>query len=106
MELGVRLNFISCILFLLKPLIFYLLFPGVSLDLDYENLYPDREFQRKWIRNYIATYTGKPLENVSPTEVEGLRCWVDKFALSSHLFWSTWALVQACNSSIDFDFVK
>lgn len=30
---------------------------------------------------------------------------VDRWALPSHLWWATWAIVQAFYSSIDFDFI-
>lgn len=37
--------------------------------------------------------------------VEALRTEVNRWALPSHLWWSAWAVVQACYSPIEFDFV-
>ncbi|KAK4301440.1 hypothetical protein Pmani_026399 [Petrolisthes manimaculis] len=78
-------------------------FAGVD-EVDY-NRYPNKAFQYKWLRTYLAGYTNKTQEDVLEEEVEKWYVWVNKFALSSHLFWGSWALVQAEFSTIDFDFL-
>lgn len=71
-------------------------------NLDYENLYPKEDFQKDWLRRYLAAYDGR-----QPTseEVHRLYVLVNKFSLCANLKWGIWALVQAKNSSIDFDFI-
>ncbi|XP_042867104.1 ethanolamine kinase 1-like [Penaeus japonicus] len=77
-------------------------FVGVE-NIDY-NRYPDEEFQREWIRSYISHYQSIPPESVEESQVSQWYVWVNKFALASHIFWGVWAILQACHSSIDFDF--
>lgn len=75
-------------------------------DLDYVKWYPDRNFQMDWIHKYLTEYhklTDQPppsQEKVESTYVE-----VQQFAMCAHLFWSVWAVIQAHNSNIDFDFL-
>jgi ethanolamine kinase len=79
-------------------------FAGIdSQQMDYANLYPDKEFQTKWLRIYLETlYEDR---EVTSEEVDSLYRTVNKFALLVRLFWGTWALVQANISGIDFDFL-
>nr|XP_002130004.1 ethanolamine kinase 1 isoform X1 [Ciona intestinalis] len=77
-------------------------FAGVE-EVDY-SLYPDRDFQLKWLRNYLACFRDVALTDVPDNDVERLYKQANKFALASHLFWSIWALVQAKYSKIDFDY--
>ncbi|XP_071532709.1 ethanolamine kinase 1-like [Panulirus ornatus] len=74
-------------------------------ELDF-SLYPSPGMQRAWLRSYLAHYCGLPEEKVSTEEVELWRGWVTKFTLASHLFWGVWAFLQACHSSIDFDYFE
>ncbi|XP_042232219.1 ethanolamine kinase 1-like [Homarus americanus] len=78
-------------------------FAGVDV-VDY-NRYPSAEFQRQWLRSYLSHYQDIPEEEVKEHDVELWYVWVNKFALASHLFWGSWAMVQANYSSIDFDFL-
>jgi hypothetical protein len=41
---------------------------------------------------------------VSEKEIEELLSQVEKFAMSAHLMWGIWALIQSRHSKIDFDF--
>lgn len=43
-----------------------------------------------------------PLE---PGQLERLSAEANAWALASHLYWGIWALIQACNSPIDFDYM-
>ncbi len=67
------------------------------------NLYPKEDFQKRWIRHYLYHFYDE--EDVDEEEVYRLFIIVNEFSLASHLFWGTWALLQACNSTIDFDFL-
>ncbi|CAG9859427.1 unnamed protein product [Phyllotreta striolata] len=77
-------------------------FVGLAEPLDYDSLYPDKEFQQNWIRIYLEEFTGVP---PSQKDVESLYVHVNKFVLLSHLFWGVWALVQAEYSYINFDYM-
>ena len=46
------------------------------------------------------------LASISDEEIHQLYRVVNKFALTSHLFWGVWALFQAANSTIDFDYIE
>lgn len=74
-------------------------------EMDY-SLYPRVEAQKEWLRCYLAEFRGVPEGEVAEGDVELWRAWVTKFTLASHLFWGVWAFLQACHSSIDFDYVR
>ncbi|XP_069196005.1 ethanolamine kinase 1 [Procambarus clarkii] len=78
-------------------------FAGVD-EVDYSR-YPCPDFQRQWLRSYLSHYQEIPQEQVLDIDVEVWYVWVNKFALASHVFWGTWAMIQAYYSSIDFDFI-
>lgn len=84
--------------------------------------YPDPEFQKKWLRNYLMVW--KELNNcheshlagskscddisaitITDLEVTGLLKQVEKFALAAHLVWAVWGLIQSQHSKINFDFL-
>ncbi|XP_046573785.1 ethanolamine kinase 1-like [Haliotis rubra] len=80
-------------------------YAGVD-EVDYSR-FPDRDYQLSWIRIYLEEYyslIGRQ-STVSDTDVERLYVQVNKCALGSHFFWGVWALIQAQNSKIDFDFL-
>ncbi|XP_053599660.1 ethanolamine kinase isoform X2 [Plodia interpunctella] len=70
-------------------------------DIDY-NRYPNKDFQEKWIRVYLAEYT----QTETPSESEILKVYkeVQRLTLASHFSWGVWSLVQYEHSTIDFDF--
>jgi len=85
-----------------------------TVDVDY-GLFPDGEFQRRWLRAYLTAYLStesseRPqpaAESVEPTEeqVERLFVQVNKFSVLSHFYWGAWALAQSRFSKIDFDYL-
>ena len=78
-------------------------YAGVE-TVDY-SLYPDTEYQKWWIKAYLEEYhKEKGLCQVTDNEVDNLYKEVNFFALASHLWWGIWAIIQALNSDIDFDF--
>jgi len=73
-------------------------FVGCEGQLDYERWFPSKAYQRDWVRQYLGDREGA--EEMVETTLD----WVEKFVLAAHLLWSAWAVIQAENSSIDFDF--
>ena len=63
---------------------------------------PSKDYQLVWIDEYLRHKTGQ-----SPSQDEVLEVFnsVRKFMLCAHLQWSIWSVIQAENSSLDFDFV-
>ena len=72
-------------------------FAGSLGKLDYERWLPTKEYQLDWIREYLGTGT--------EPEVESIYNSVTQFILCAHLQWSIWSVIQAENSTLDFDFV-
>ena len=84
-------------------------FAGVH-SVDYSR-YPDERVQKTWLRVYLEEVqklkqgnTHKAL--IDKDAVHHLYCEVNKMALGSHLLWIVWALFQAANSAIKFDFME
>lgn len=88
---------------------------------DY-SLFPSKKFQLNWLRVYLKAFYKLANEFhlkqqgyhqpdnkqtiVDDVFVEKFYEEVNKFTSASHLLWATWSLIQAQNSTIDFDFVK
>ncbi|EGI58768.1 Ethanolamine kinase 1 [Acromyrmex echinatior] len=70
---------------------------------DY-SLYPDENFQKKWLKKYLQIYNATI--NVSEKDVDKLYWQVTKFTPLPHFFWGCWALIQSEYSHIDFDFLE
>ncbi|ETN67618.1 choline/ethanolamine kinase [Anopheles darlingi] len=81
-------------------------FAGID-EIDYER-YPSREFQLRWLTEYLLEYHGydKYLPGKVEDEAEYLYVQVNQYALAAHFMWAVWALVQAEHSAIDFDYVR
>lgn len=81
-------------------------FAGVE---KYEpHLYPDKDFQLRWLRDYLEAWhevNGWNEEDITDESVEILYIQVTKFSLAAHLFWGIWALIQSAHSMLDFDFL-
>lgn len=83
-------------------------FAGVE-EVDYRR-YPDEVVQKRWIRRYLEEMQklkgdSKSLP-VRDDTVHRLYCEVNKLALGCHLLWVAWALFQAANSTLNFDFME
>ncbi|XP_023329995.1 ethanolamine kinase 1 [Eurytemora carolleeae] len=81
-------------------------FVGCGGELDFINDVPGRELQEDWIREYLTEFNR--IANSSPptnSEIVAMYDLVQVFMLCSNLLWSSWSLIQAKNSNIDFDFV-
>lgn len=72
-------------------------------NIDLSN-YPSKELQYDWLKEYLTVYNGT--KEVSDIDIHNLYVQVNKFALISSVFWGMWSLVQAANSTIDFDFIE
>jgi len=73
---------------------------GCDGVLDYEKWLPTKEYQIDWIQSYLDNREGIKKDEVNVVYEE-----VQLFMLCAHLLWSVWAVIQAENSDIDFDFV-
>ncbi|KAF6216833.1 hypothetical protein GE061_001183 [Apolygus lucorum] len=81
-------------------------FAGVN-NINFSRI-PDKDFQVRWLKLYLKELricTGDQTE-ITQEEVAGLYEKVNKFILVGHIFWITWALVQAEISELDFDFIE
>ena len=77
-------------------------FVGADGFLDYDKWMPSKEYQLDWISEYLKHTTGR---DATTTEVDTWYDLVSKFMLCAHLQWSIWSVIQAENSTLDFDFV-
>jgi len=73
-----------------------------GFEADYSK-YPKKQWQLGFLRSYLEFYKGAEVSN---GEVEDLFVEVNCFSLASNLFWGFWALLQAQNSDIEFDFLE
>jgi len=87
---------------------------GYDVDLS---LFPSLEFEREWLREYLLEFnriqntkanlnlSDQQIQEIVESELPVLLNEVNKFAVSSHYFWSLWSLIQACNSdNSSFDY--
>ncbi|KAJ1253707.1 hypothetical protein BS78_02G193900 [Paspalum vaginatum] len=70
-----------------------------GFDCDY-NLYPDKDVQYHFFRNYL-----QPDRPNEAHDLEALYVETNTFRLASHIYWALWALIQAKVSPIDFDYL-
>jgi len=75
---------------------------GCDEFLDYKRNYPNECLVRDWIYHYLAEFSG---DVPSKDEICSLYQEVGMFSICGHLIWSTWAVIQAVNSEIDFDYI-
>ncbi|KAE9554434.1 hypothetical protein FO519_002362 [Halicephalobus sp. NKZ332] len=69
---------------------------------DY-SLHPSKEEQQIFIQKYLLYFLNRdPVQE----EVDEMLSTVPFFEAAAHFFWALWALVQAGNSTIDFDYLK
>ncbi len=87
-------------------------FAGV--DTYNPSLYPSKEFQMRWLRNYLeagfalkgrSIVTNSLKEPSIETDVQLLYNQVNRFSLAAHLYWGLWAVVQTAHSTINFDYL-
>lgn len=74
-------------------------------DIDY-SLYPPKEYQLNWIREYLINYHNNDSTMVTDEYVNRLYAAVNKFALIAHWFWLLWGHIQAEHSEIDYDYLE
>lgn len=66
-----------------------------GFDSDFERGFPSREAREDFARHYLG----------DEAQVAAFSDVVEFFVLPDHLFWGTWAVIQAKHSPIDFDFM-
>jgi ethanolamine kinase len=72
-----------------------------GFDSDFEAGFPDRRIREDFARHYLSVQgLDSPEHAVQFTDV------VDAYVLTDHLWWGTWAVLQARYSPIDFDFLQ
>lgn len=79
-------------------------FKGMT-DIDY-TLYPPKEYQLEWLREYLTHYHKHDSTVITDDYVHQLYADVNKFALVAHFFWSLWGHIQAEHSEIDYDYLE
>jgi len=88
-------------------------FVGCDGVLDYEKWLPGKSWRLDWVREYLTEKNKNRTVNkgdagcgnvVEDDKVEALQARVELFMLPAHLLWAVWAVIQAENSTIDFDF--
>jgi len=82
-----------------------------GFDADWGRWHPTIDEMKHFLEAYVAHAielqclpSFKDQETERAFLLEVLR-WVERYCLASHLFWGFWAIVQARNSPIDFDFL-
>ena len=71
-------------------------------DVDH-SLYPNEEFRRRWLAEYLRSYSGG--KEVGQEILQQTVEIVEKFSIACHFFWGVWSLIQAAHSTIPFDFI-
>ena len=67
-------------------------------DCNYEESYPDDRIASSFVKLYFPT--------ADESELKKLTLDSHRFATLSHLYWGSWAVIQAKYSPIDFDFLE
>lgn len=76
---------------------------GFSCDF---NVLPTRSVRRRFIEEYISSYTSHTKLHPNIDYVSRLFEEVDMFRGAPGLYWGIWALIQATISQIDFDYAS
>ncbi|ETV89474.1 hypothetical protein H257_00744 [Aphanomyces astaci] len=81
---------------------------GLDMNL---NAYPSQPKQVQFYKAYLAAASPALLHSLTQDHhldefVAALHDAGNLYALASHLFWGLWAVVQASNSTIEFDFLE
>jgi len=84
-------------------------FVGCDGVLDYEKWLPGKSWRLDWVREYLIERSKSKDDAccgnvVEEDMVHALQARVELFMLPAHLLWAVWAVIQAENSTIDFDF--
>lgn len=75
-------------------------------DIAFGN-YPDKDYQLKWIRNYLTCWKEYNNEetDVTDRDVETLYIQANKCTLVGHFLCGLWALIQTKHGDIDYDYL-
>uniref|UniRef100_A0A7E4ZVU2 ethanolamine kinase n=1 Tax=Panagrellus redivivus TaxID=6233 RepID=A0A7E4ZVU2_PANRE len=69
---------------------------------DY-SLCPTNDQKRAFLKSYLTYFLKREPQK---TEVDASFAMIPFFEAASHFFWCLWALIQAANSTLDFDYLK
>ena len=75
-----------------------------GFECDYGK-YPKYDAASRFLRSYLAVVQGVTPEEISEKDIKKAVADANVHALASHQYWGTWAIMQACWSSIDFDYM-
>jgi choline/ethanolamine kinase len=81
-----------------------------NLKANYESEYPTNDQQKSFFQQYIRTFDETLAEQLDDSEswdsfLIAMISEVGKYSVISHIGWAAWSLVQAIESSIDFDYI-
>eukprot|EP00906_Rhabdomonas_costata_P003979 RCo005972 len=83
-----------------------------GLSCDWGRCHPTTSDMRRFLRYYLeASKEGNQLlaslnaEAERECFLEELRRWTCRFCLINHIVWTYWSVVEACNSTIEFDYL-
>lgn len=81
-------------------------YAGMGDTCNYDESFPSISLQKSWLTVYLTNTNAIDYKfKINDELVEEWRSKILFFLPLTHLFWASWALVQANNSSIDFDYV-
>jgi len=72
-------------------------------NMDFVENYPSEQKIEDWLTHYLTQLKG---ESPDMDNVRELRVEIERFTKVSHLVWSTWSVIQAVTSSIDYDYFE
>jgi len=72
-------------------------------NMDFVGNYPTEEKVEDWLTHYLTQFNG---ERPDMNTLKDLRAEVQRFSKVNHLVWSTWSVIQAVSSSIDYDYFE
>lgn len=78
-------------------------FAGLNLDFS---LYPTKEQQLRFLSKYLSTCGVNKDDQNFQVELDNIYLEVNVFALSSHLLWGIWGILQQLRSTIEFDYIE
>ena len=81
-------------------------YAGMADTCNYDESFPSISFQKSWLTAYLNSINIIDSKfEINDELIEEWRLKILFFLPLTHLFWASWGLVQAQNSSIDFDYV-
>lgn len=98
-----------CLIFFVQ--FFFCRWIGFDLqNMDFVGNYPTEEKVEDWLTHYLTQFNGERPDmqacSCLQNTLKDLRAEVQRFSKVNHLVWSTWSVIQAVSSSIDYDYFE